>query len=137
MDGQNYTDREQELEIDVPLDENGELKFRRGYDYLPYTSGRIKRILKEHFNAELENIWFGYKGHRFEGYVEHYRVIDCNTKEVLNACATLDGLRRFLARNHFPLRDEKSECYRNINFKAVEFMDALRERYGEENVIDE
>ena len=133
MDDRN----DNEFDIEVSLDENGELKFRRGYDYLPYTPDRIKRILKDCFNAELENIWFGYKGHRFEGYVEHYRVIDCDTKEVLNDYATLDGLRYFLARNHFPLYDHKSEKWKNINFKAIEFMDALKERYGEENVIDE
>lgn len=126
-----------ELDIEVSIDENGELKFRRGYDYLPYTADRIKRILKVYCNAELENIWFGYKGHRYEGYVEHYRIIECDTKEILNDYATLDGLRHFFARNNIPLYDEKSEIYKNINFKAIGFMDALKEKYGEENVIDE
>ena len=51
MDDRN----DNEFDIEVSLDESGELKFSRGYDYLPYTPDRIKRILKDCFNAELEN----------------------------------------------------------------------------------
>lgn len=81
---------------------------RRAYDFLPYTPARIKRILKEHFQCELENIWQGYKANRRPGYHEIYKVVDIKTGKVIVSPVSLDGLRQFLARKDFPLYDEKS-----------------------------
>ena len=137
MDEKNYTDREQEFEIDVPLDDNGNLKFRRGYDYLPYSQWRIKRVLKAYLNAYLKNRPVGYKGNRYPGFVERYDIVDCDTDEVLYSNLTLYAICRVFASCNIPLHDDKSKSCKNINFKAIEFMDALKERYGEEHVKDE
>lgn len=78
--------------------------------YLPYTIHRIRRILEREFNCRLENIWQGYKANRREGYKEIYRVIQNSDNEVIVDGITLDGLRRFLTKENFPLHDEKSSC---------------------------
>lgn len=58
-------------------------------DYLPYSNDRIKRMIKE-CGCHLENIWAGYKGNRYPGYVEHYRIINDETEEVINSNVTLE-----------------------------------------------
>ena len=80
------------------------------HDYLPYTIHRIRRILEQEFDCRLENIWQGYKANRREGYREIYKVIQNSDNKIIVEGITLDGLRRFLAKNDFPLYDEKSSC---------------------------
>lgn len=81
--------------------------FHRVYDYQPYTFHRIKRILAG-LDMRLENIYQGYKANRRPGYCELYRVIRISDNVVINPCISLEQIRHVLARNDFPLEDEKS-----------------------------
>lgn len=105
-----------------------DIKIKRGYVYMPYTVPRIKRIFKEDFNAEL--IWCngGYKADRSPFYVRKYRGQDINTKEVLFEGITMEQIRRFLAKNDYPLFDEKSivnTAKPKRNMQAVRFLRAV------------
>jgi hypothetical protein len=105
-----------------------DIKIKRGYVYMPYTVPRIKRIFKEVFNAEL--IWCngGYKADRSPFYVRKYRGQDINTKEVLFEGITMEQIRRFLAKNDYPLFDEKSivnTAKPKRNMQAVRFLRAV------------
>ncbi|MDR2284396.1 MAG: hypothetical protein LBE37_14350 [Sphingobacterium sp.] len=83
------------------------IKLKRQYSYIPYSFHRIKRILKES-GLHLENIHAGYKGNRYKGYVEHYKIIDTATGKVHNERTNLHTLRCFFARQGIPEFDEKS-----------------------------
>ena len=93
-------------------------------DYLPYSNDRVKRMVKE-CGCHLENIWAGYKGNRYPGYVEHYCIINDETKEIINGNVTLEGLRYFFARQGFPLEDEFSMSDNPRNQGAEAFMEAV------------
>lgn len=99
----------------------------RVYDWLPYTHQRIKRILKEKYNARLENIWQGYKANRRWGYVEIYQIISNADDSVICRQTTLDALRKYFASKDYPLYDEKSQCNQTLRSKGAEaFMAALK-----------
>lgn len=108
---------EEELYIDPNM------KLKRVYDYLPYSHWRIKRILEENFNYRLENLWAGYKGNRYSGYKEKYRLINNDTGEIVNPCITLDRIRHIFANAGIPLHDEES----NRNQGAQHFLETVNE----------
>lgn len=85
----------------------------------PYTSYRIKRIIKE-LGCELDNIYQGYKANRRPGYCELYRIIRTEDRKVLNTCVSMDTLRRFFASYDFPLQDNKSARQDSIS-KSIPF----------------
>ena len=76
---------------------------------LPYSYWRIKTILKDYFGWELDRIHPGYKGGRYPGYVNKYRVIDMVTKEVIHPKVTLETLRYVLTDNGFPFEEPKNK----------------------------
>ena len=105
-----------------------DIKIKRGYTYLPYAVPRIKRIFKADFNIEL--IWCNhwYKCDRSQFYKRRYCLQDIDTGEVICKNLTMDDLRCFLARNDYPLYDEKSAVNTSRpqrNRDAVRFMQAV------------
>lgn len=98
----------EEKDIDeIVIPEDCELKLRRVYNYLPYTHWRIKRILKQRYNAKLIPIG-SYKCNRIEGYKQRYRLVDCATGRIIRKEVKLDTLRRIFAKEGIPLHDKKS-----------------------------
>lgn len=77
----------------------------------PYTHWRIKRILRDYYALELENIFQGYKANRRYGYCRLYRVLDIETKEVFIECISMDGLRQILTEQGFPLKESSYNPY--------------------------
>lgn len=73
------------------------------YDYLPYSHWRIKELMLEQYGIELEYIHPGYKGGRYPGYVNSYRLKWADTGEIINPRVKLDWLRYFLAHEGHPL----------------------------------
>ncbi len=73
---------------------------------LPYSFWRIQRILKRDYHYRMENIWQGYKANRRPNYYELYRIIDEDTNTVVVEKATLNGLRRLLTEENYPLHDK-------------------------------
>ena len=93
-----------------------DVKIRRGYVWMPYTVPRIRRIFKEDYNVELIwcNCW--YKCGRSPFYKQRY--------------LSMDDLRCFLAKNDYPLYDEKSAVNASKpkrNKGAVRFMQAVED----------
>ena len=98
----------------------------RVYDWLPYTFHRIQRTLKQEYDCRPENIWQGYKCNRRPGYVEIYRVIQNYDNKVVWDGVSLDTLRAYLAREDYPLHDEKSQCNQGPRNKGAEnFLQAV------------
>ena len=85
----------------------GATGFVRRYTYLPYSHQRIKQLLMEQYGIELEYIHPGYKGGRYPGYVNSYRLKRADTGEIINPRVKLDWLRYFLAQEGHPLHEPK------------------------------
>lgn len=99
------------------------------YDWLPYTTFRLQRILGE-LGCRMENIWQGYKANRREGYCEKYRIVRISDGKIINPCITRFTLQKFFASKDYPLLDEKSmsgksKSRRNPEAKA--FLKAVKE----------
>lgn len=70
--------------VEIPEDKSagpndlfyGVTNFVIPYTYLPYSPQRIKAIMLYDYGIELEFIHPGYKGNRYPGYVNKYRLID-------------------------------------------------------------
>lgn len=75
--------------------------FKRVYDYKNYTYWRIVEILKDHYNAYLEEIMI-YKGNRIPNYHKRYRIYNIDTKELIAENIYLDDLRRVFAKQDYP-----------------------------------
>lgn len=73
---------------------------------LPYSFWRIRRILERDYHYSMENIWQGYKANRRPNYCELYRIIDEDTNTVVVEKATLNGLRKLLTKENYPLHDK-------------------------------
>ncbi len=107
-----------------------DVKIRRGYVWMPYTVPRIRRIFKEDYNVELIwcNCW--YKCGRSPFYKQRYRLQDIDTGREICRDLTMDDLRCFLAKNDYPLYDEKSAVNASKpkrNKGAVRFMQAVED----------
>lgn len=103
MEEKNITDDTDEIMIP----EGCELKLRRVYTYQPYTHWRIKRILKQRYNAELIPIG-GYKCNRVYNYRQSYRLVDSATGRTIMEEVRLDTLRCIFAKMGIPLHDGES-----------------------------
>ena len=99
------------------------LTFKRVYDYQPYSYWRICEILKEHYNAYLDEILVGYKGKRIAGYKNKYRILDITTNEILVEKVYLDNLRHLFANLDYPLKKPDIPVR---NKKAEEFMNIIK-----------
>ena len=93
----------------------------RRYDYLPYSHWRIKQLMMEQYGIELEYIHPGYKGGRYPGYVNSYRLKWADTGEIINPRVKLESLRYFLAREGHPLHPPKVKR----NPGCVAFLEAV------------
>ena len=87
------------LEPDAP--------FHRYYDWLPYTSFRIKRMLEE-IGCRAENLYQGYKSNRRPGYCEIYRIVRIEDGAVIHPGINRYSLQKFFASQGLALEDEKS-----------------------------
>lgn len=95
----------------------------QAYNFLPYSHQRIKEILWTDYGLELDFIHPGYKGNRYPGYVNKYRVLNAETKEVVVERTTLNALRHFLA--------GRGHTVESPNHGAVTFLravEAIREK---------
>lgn len=124
----NINRAENDEEYDIILPE-GFCELHQIYDWQNYTIHRIKRVLKQ-WGYHLENIWAGYKGNRYPGYVEHYQIIHTETGQIINPDTTLYGLQKIFARMDIPLYDEYSQINKDApkrNSGAEDFMELLNE----------
>lgn len=124
MEKQNLPSYIQDGKPKNQIDFAGNAGIKIVHDYLPYTSCRIKRILKEHYGAHLNPIG-GYKCNRVPNYHQHYELVDTATGRVLVKDLTLDTLRCFFARRDFPLEDEYSANHPKRNLSAEEWLEAV------------
>ena len=95
--------------------------FTREYDYLPYSHQRIKELMIEEYGIELEYIHPGYKGGRYPGYVNSYRLKWADTGEIINPRVKLRALRYFLAKQGHSLYPPKVQR----NPRCVEFLEIV------------
>lgn len=93
------------MEDDEPIEFEPGIRLVKAADYIPYSSWRVKRILKEYFGCHMETIG-GYKYNRTHS-VNHYRVVVTETGEVLLEDVTLYQLQKWLAKKGFPRYDDK------------------------------
>lgn len=93
----------------------------RVYDWLPYGYWRVVTLFREHYNLEVENIWQGYKSNRRPGYQELYRLVDCDTKEVIVPLTCMRKMQQFLAHQGFPQYAPKVKRHKG----CVHFMEVL------------
>lgn len=93
-------------------------KFKRVYDYQPYTYHRIVQILKD-CNLYLHPL-MGYKCNRIPNYHQHYDVREMGTDRTIRGNVSLDDLRQILARLNYPLKAPEQR-----NQKAVAFRETM------------
>ncbi len=98
-------------------------KFKRKYDYLPYTYHRIVSILRN-ANMYLELIG-GYKAYRYENCYgnrqRRYNVREIGSNRLIRANVYLESLRRILANLDYPL-----EAGEPRNQGAKQFLQAVK-----------
>lgn len=115
----DYTSHEITMPEDISPDNPlyGVTGLTKAYDYLPYSFNRIQDIMLYDYGIELEFIHPGYKGNRYPGYVNKYRLIDYYTREVVYPRVTLKQLRYFLA--------PRGHILHTPNLGAVAFLRAV------------
>ncbi len=93
-------------DISIPCPE--EIRLKKCYSYMPYTHWRIKRILKQEYNAGLAPIG-GCRCSRVPDYKHSCRLVGCTTGSAIMEGIKPDTLRRFFAQKGFPQYDGESQ----------------------------
>ena len=106
------------------IDLTGITKFKRVYNYQPYTYHRIVQILKDN-NLYLHPIVW-YKCGRYSGYKQKYDIKEIGTDRTIRENLSLDNLREILARLNYPLKAPEQR-----NQKAVAFLKIIEKHKKE------
>lgn len=99
----------------------------RKYSYLPYSYWRIREILKDHYNAYLEEIIW-YKCSRVPNYHQAYKIKNISTGNIIAENVVLDDLRRVFAKQDFPLK--KTDVIQKRNAGAEYFLETVKHIQG-------
>lgn len=91
----------------------------------PYSHQRIKQILLNDYHIELQP-QYSYKSNRIAPYVNRYRMVNIDTKEVLAEKITLNAIRILLTKEGYPLKEPVKPCKGAIEF--LKFVESKKEK---------
>lgn len=104
-------------DYDIILDDP-DVKLHRVYDYLPYSSHRIKQILRDYYGVRIDCVQ-AYKEGRYSGYKQRYYIYDIETGKLIKKDVHLDDFRRIFAHEDFPLHEDNSRNPKATQFLAI------------------